>query len=69
MLFGADLRAMDQVDLAEHANQVARLVDNGESADIVLRQELDRIGNIGMGRTVTTSRTMTSIARMSPASE
>jgi hypothetical protein len=47
--FSADLDPTDQVHLAENANQVARFVDNGKSTDVVFRQELDRIGEIGIG--------------------
>jgi hypothetical protein len=40
---------VDQVGFTEYANQVFRVVENGESTDVVLRQELDCIGDIGAG--------------------
>jgi hypothetical protein len=60
---------MDQVGLAEHAYQIAVFVENRKGADIVLREKFGRFGTSVSGRTVTTSRTITSIARISPASE
>jgi hypothetical protein len=36
-LFGPDLDPLDQVGFAEHTNQVARVVENGKSTDVVLR--------------------------------
>jgi hypothetical protein len=39
---------MDQVGFAEHANQVARVVENRQSTDVALRQDLDRVGDIGL---------------------
>src|SRR5215469_17166446 len=40
---------MDQIGLAEDANQVPRHVDDGKRANVVLRQQLDGLGDVGIG--------------------
>src|SRR5712671_4932008 len=49
MLFSADLDTMDQVGLAEHTDQIPGSVDNRKGADVVLRQQPDRFGDIRIG--------------------
>ena len=49
MFFSADLDAMDQVSFAEHADEIAVGVENRKGADIVLCQELDRLGHVCIG--------------------
>src|SRR5215469_16966633 len=49
MLFGADLSAMDQVGLAEHADEIALFVEDRKGADVVFGKELDCLGHIRIG--------------------
>ena len=46
MFFGADLGTMDQVGLAEDADQIALVVKDRKGADVVFSQELYRLGYV-----------------------
>jgi hypothetical protein len=62
LLLSSDFGALDEVRLADHSDHRAGLVDHRQRADVMFDQKLDRSGDVRF--TVTTSRTITSIAFM-----
>src|SRR5262245_5009884 len=64
LLVRSSFRAPDEVRLADHSDHRAGIVDHRQRADVMFDQKLDRVPTSVSGLTVTTSRTITSIAFM-----
>jgi hypothetical protein len=56
---------IDQGLLTQPGRHSSRIIDHRQGADILLGQVVDDIGKIGFGRTITTARSLTWLARIS----